>query len=72
MLFKERGRNKHFQLQTLFSDNDFEYLSPEIGNLVNLRILAIRDNELVEVPQEIGELYNLRELHLQVSKRIPD
>jgi hypothetical protein len=33
----------------LFSDNDFEYLSPEIKNLVNLRILAIRDNELVSV-----------------------
>ncbi len=33
----------------LSSDNDFEYLSPEIKNLVNLRILAIRDNELVSV-----------------------
>ena len=32
---------------TVFSDNDFELLSPEIKNLVNLRILAIRDNELV-------------------------
>ncbi len=48
------------------SDNEFEYLSPEIRNLTNLVILAVRDNELVEVPQEIGELTNLRELHLQV------
>ena len=52
-----------------YSDNEFEYLSPEIRNLSNLVILAVRDNELVEVPQEIGQLINLRELHLQVKKR---
>ena len=40
-------------------------LSPKIKNLVNLRILAIRDNELVEVPEEIGYCTSLRELHLQ-------
>ena len=40
-------------------------LSPKIKNLVNLRILAIRDNELVEVPEEIGYCTALRELHLQ-------
>ena len=34
----------------------------------NLRILAIRDNELVDVPQEIGELSGLRELHLQGNR----
>ena len=34
-----------------FSDNDFEYIPPEIKNMVNLRILALRDNELVEIPQ---------------------
>ena len=33
------------------SDNDFEYLPPEIRHMTNLRILAIRDNELIEVPQ---------------------
>ncbi len=37
----------------LFSDNDFEYLSPDIKNLKNLRIFAIRDNDLVDVPQVI-------------------
>ena len=52
-----------------YSDNEFEYLSPEIRNLSNLVILAVRDNELVEVPQEIGQLINLRELHLQVKER---
>ncbi len=35
----------------LLSDNDFEHLSPDIKNLKNLRILAIRDNELVDVPE---------------------
>ena len=35
----------------IFSDNDFEYIPPEIKNMVNLRILALRDNELVEIPQ---------------------
>ena len=34
-----------------YSDNDFEYIPPEIKNMVNLRILALRDNELVEIPQ---------------------
>ena len=51
-----------------FSDNDFEYLSPKIKNMVNLRILAIRDNELVEIPEEIGFLTSLRELHLQGNR----
>ena len=50
------------------SDNDFEHLSPDIKNMKNLRILAIRDNELVDVPQEIGELSGLRELHLQGNR----
>ena len=50
------------------SDNEFEHLDPQIGNLKNLRILAIRDNELVDVPQEIGELQGLRELHLQGNR----
>ena len=55
---------------SLHSDNDFEILPPDIRHLVNLRILALRGNELVEVPAEIGELTNLRELHLQVSSSI--
>ena len=50
----------------LRSDNDFEILPPDIRHLVNLRILALRGNELIEIPAEIGELTNLRELHLQV------
>ena len=35
------------------SDNEFEHLSPEIRNMKNLRILALRDNELVEIPEVI-------------------
>lgn len=53
-------------LHHLRSDNDFEILPPDIRHLVNLRILALRGNELIEIPAEIGELTNLRELHLQV------
>merc|ERR1712212_653612 len=30
------------------SDNEFEQLNPEIKNLKNLRILALRDNELID------------------------
>ena len=33
------------------SDNEFERLSPDISNMKNLRILALRDNELVEIPE---------------------
>ena len=40
------------------SDNEFEQLSPEIRNLKNLRILALRDNELVDLPQVF---YNISE-----------
>ena len=36
--------------------------------MVNLRILAIRDNELIEIPEEIGALSNLRELHIQGNR----
>jgi len=39
-----------------------------VKNLKDLRILALRDNELVEVPQELGELQGLRELHLQGNR----
>ena len=59
---------KHQHFFHFFSDNEFELLSPKIGNLINLRILAIRDNELIEVPEEIGFLTNLRELHLQGNR----
>ena len=31
-----------------------QYIPPEIKNMVNLRILALRDNELVEIPQVIS------------------
>ncbi len=67
----DRARLKSLfrKLSTSFhSDNDFEYLSPEIGQLTNLCILAVRDNELVELPQDIGRLHNLRELHLQGNR----
>ena len=63
--FSQQNFDAHF---SHCSDNDFEYLSPEIRHLTGLRILAVRDNELIELPQEIGELQNLRELHVQGNR----
>jgi hypothetical protein len=39
-------------------------LPKEIGNLVNLQILCLPDNELMELPKEITELKNLQHLEL--------
>lgn len=50
------------------ADNDFEYLSPEIGNLKNLQFLVLRDNDLITIPKEIGSLPSLRELHIQGNR----
>ena len=65
-----RMKRRQDGLPLLRSDNDFEILPPDIRHLVNLRILALRGNELIEIPAEIGELTNLRELHLQVCTKL--
>lgn len=61
-----------FMLTTLralyFGDNDFELLSPEVGNLKNLQILVLRDNDLLMLPAEIGLLTKLKELHIQGNR----
>ena len=61
-----------FMISTLralyLGDNDFEYLSAEIGNLSNLQILVLRDNDLVILPAEIGMLTKLKELHIQANR----
>jgi Leucine-rich repeat (LRR) protein len=61
-----------FMLETLralyLADNEFEYLSPEIGSLKNLQILVLRDNDLIMLPNEIGLLTRLRELHIQNNR----
>lgn len=61
-----------FMMETLralyLGDNDFEYLSPDIGNLKNLQILVLRENDLIELPKEIGELTRLRELNVQGNR----
>jgi len=61
-----------FMMDTLralyLSDNDFEVLSPEIGQLKNLQILCLRDNDLISLPKEIGLLTRLRELHIQNNR----
>jgi Leucine-rich repeat (LRR) protein len=43
-------------------------LPKEIGNLVNLKILILSDNNLTTLPNEIGNLENLTELDLENNK----
>ncbi|XP_054161442.1 ras suppressor protein 1-like [Oppia nitens] len=61
-----------FMLETLralyLADNEFEYLSPDIGSLKNLQILVLRDNDLIVLPTELGLLIRLRELHIQNNR----
>jgi len=61
-----------FMMETLrglyLADNEFEHLSPEIGNLKNLQILVLRDNDLIILPPEVGQLTRLRELHIQNNR----
>ncbi|RWS13108.1 Ras suppressor protein 1-like protein, partial [Dinothrombium tinctorium] len=61
-----------FMMETLralyLGDNDFEYVSAEIGQLKNLQILVFRDNDLIMLPKEIGQLSRLRELHIQNNR----
>ncbi|GIY76643.1 ras suppressor protein 1, partial [Caerostris extrusa] len=44
------------------------FLPPEIGQLKNLQILGLRENDLLSLPKEIGELTRLRELHIQGNR----
>lgn len=44
------------------------YLPPEIGKLVNLRVLKLVYNEIAELPDEIGNLNNLHKLDLSDNK----
>jgi len=61
-----------FMIETLralyLGDNDFEYLSPEVGQLKNLQILVLRDNDIIILPKELGLLVRLRELHIQHNR----
>ncbi|GLT30536.1 hypothetical protein SLA2020_053300 [Shorea laevis] len=56
----------HFGLNNLFGD-----IPPELGNLVNLNILDLHDNQFTEkVPNEIGQLGQLRYMFLGNNKLI--
>jgi Leucine-rich repeat (LRR) protein len=39
-------------------------LPAEIGNLINLEILSLINNNLTSLPAEIGNLFNLQQLNL--------
>jgi Leucine-rich repeat (LRR) protein len=57
----------HFQVPADTS-NRLTYLSPEIGQLVNLRRLSLSHNQLTFLPPEIGQLSNLNELSLSYNQ----
>ena len=46
-------------------------LPKEIGNLVNLTELSLRNNCVTELPKEIGNLVNLTRLNIGDSSRLP-
>ncbi|UXI18008.1 uroporphyrinogen decarboxylase [Sarcoptes scabiei] len=50
------------------SDNDIEILSPNVAELKNLIIFAIRDNHLINLPDELCLLERLRELLIQNNR----
>ncbi|MGE5041352.1 MAG: leucine-rich repeat domain-containing protein, partial [Candidatus Levyibacteriota bacterium] len=39
-------------------------LSPKIGNLTNLQVLNVTNNQISNIPKEIGNLTNLQELYI--------
>ncbi|XP_022087032.1 ras suppressor protein 1-like [Acanthaster planci] len=61
-----------FLLETLralyLSDNDFEIIPEDIGQLTKLEVLALRDNQLIALPKAIGDLPKLKELHIQGNR----
>ncbi|GKV21221.1 hypothetical protein SLEP1_g31219 [Rubroshorea leprosula] len=56
----------HFGWNNLFGD-----IPPELGNLVNLNVLDLHDNQLTDkVPNEIGQLGQLKDMFLGKKKLI--
>ena len=54
-------------LQRLYlSDNHIEKLPFNVGKLVGLKVLTLRNNGMKTLTRGIGGLQNLEELHLQV------
>ena len=68
---KQKLSLNRYNLIDLYNEDtlDMAYIRPtelprEIGNLTNLRILYLLNNQLTEVPREIGNLTNLQNLSL--------
>ena len=61
-------------LEILQINSNLESIPKSIGNLSNLRILDLEDNELKSIPENIGELKNLKVLNLGMNEinKIPD
>jgi hypothetical protein len=68
LLTRKLGINKSIcstlKLSELLSSNNIKIIPPEIGLLVNLQQLDLRDNQISSIPSEIGLLTNLQQLNL--------
>ncbi len=61
--------NKNINAEIICSPNYIiTYLSPQIGKMVNLKILQLTYNKLKFLPSEIGQLISLEFLHLSGNK----
>ena len=47
-----------------YNNRELREIPKEIGNLVNLKILAVSDNQIKKIPMEINNLINLSDLYL--------
>jgi len=58
-----KGVYRLTQLRRLtFSDNEIQYISPELGQLVNLEELDCSRNDIAEIPDNIRHCRSLQKL----------